>query len=514
MRYSIQCLLVAILGAGFMLAGADDSALRWAWHLGGLGNGGYVTAIAADPQGNILAAGSFSKQNALTRGSKKIPLDLTRSRFLAKFDENGEVLWLRQFQGSGRVSSLAVGDDGSFVVAGFVFGDVELDSHVGVASRVALQKEDPFVAKYDREGNHEWSHVFVDDEDGGVKRIAIAPDGQVIAVGAFYGEIEFGQSSGVRLKSVGSSDIYIAKLDRAGQLTWVRHIGGPESDHLNCIVIDSAGNLYCGGRADGLVDVDPGPDVHELSGPNTPYILKLSAEGSLLWVRNLIVEDIANFFALTLDTNGNVYAAGNCVGQIDFDPGPGEAFLDALGQEDACVLKLHGDGSFIWAKRFGGEATELVESVAVDSNENVYVGGTFREFINLDRNDKALPTQSRGEIDVFLMALDRGGNIRWTGHMGGANSDALGEIVVDEKLRLTAAGFFFGSGDFDPGPPVHTFTAASESMNGYLVQIELIAPQPHTAPARRWPYVLTLIVLSLGILIVAILKLNRRGSGA
>src|SRR5690348_9567758 len=61
--------------------------------------------------------------------------------------------------------------------------------------------------------------------------IAVDAAGNVFTTGYFYGVADFDPSAGVyTLTSVGLEDIFVSKLDAAGNFLWARTFGGSNSD--------------------------------------------------------------------------------------------------------------------------------------------------------------------------------------------------------------------------------------------------------------------------------------------
>jgi hypothetical protein len=118
---------------------------------------------------------------------------------------------------------------------------------------------DLFVAKLDPSGKCLWSagaSALADLQQGG----AIAADnaGNVLLVGGFSGSVDFG---GGPFVSAGDRDIFLVKLDAAGEQLWSRRAGSPLNDYATGVAIDSAGNILVTGGFNGTADLGTGPLV-------------------------------------------------------------------------------------------------------------------------------------------------------------------------------------------------------------------------------------------------------------
>ena len=90
-----------------------------------------------------------------------------------------------------------------------------------------------------------------------------------------------------------------------------------------------------------------------------PYILD--------WTKQLgsIVNDSAN--SVAIDSNNNVYITGSTGGDLDGNTN--------MGLNDAFLAKYDSLGTLVWTKQLGSAAQEFANSVAIDSNNNVYITG-------------------------------------------------------------------------------------------------------------------------------------------
>ena len=119
---------------------------------------------------------------------------------------------------------------------------------------------------------------------GGDFVYSIVPDpagnGDVYTTGHFTGTVDFDPGAGTfNLTSVGGRDVFISKLDGAGNLIWAKAVGGPGEDYVRSIAVDPAGSgdVYAIGYFSATADFDPGPVTFNLTsiGLADFYMLKL-----------------------------------------------------------------------------------------------------------------------------------------------------------------------------------------------------------------------------------------------
>ena len=162
---------------------------------------------------------------------------------------------------------------------------------------------------------------------------------------------------------------------------YIESLGGTDSDEAWALTADGSGNICVVGRFAGDADFDPGLGVFELSatGSRDGFVLKLDANGYLVWAGHMGGSTTVAAFDVALAGSGSVHVVGRFSGTADFDPGPGEFNLSASGGDDAFVLKLDGSGDFLWARHVGHVYSgDVAYGVAVDDSGNVHIGGGFR----------------------------------------------------------------------------------------------------------------------------------------
>lgn len=169
------------------------------------------------------------------------------------------------------------------------------------------------------------------------------------------------------------------------------------------------------------------------------------------WVKGIGGSGDDRGLSIAVDSQGNVYTTGCFYNTVDFDPGPNTAFLTSLGNNDAFVQKLDANGNFLWVKQIGGTFIQLATGIAIDSADNVYIGGTFSGTADFDPGiDTVLLTASDSNVDPFVEKLTSDGNFLWAKKFGGEYNDQLLTIGIDPLGNVCSTGFFSVVADFDP----------------------------------------------------------------
>lgn len=398
----------------------------------------------------------------------KMPSTLLLICCLALYTSNAQTYqWAKSFGATDddMSKSIAVDGSGNVYTTGFFTGTVDFDPGPGISNLTCAGDKDIFISKLDAMGNFLWAKSM-----GGINidwgnSIALDGAGNVYTTGFFEGSADFDPGAGSNILSttgVGDFDLYISKLDPAGNFVWAKSIGATSNDEGRSIAVDGAGNVYTTGYFQGNVDFDPGVGTNYLTGVGSPdiFISKLDAAGNFVWAKSMggVASDWG--VSIVVDRSGNIYTTGIFAGTGDFDPGPGSNNLASAGNMDIFISKLDASGNFIWAKGVGGTSIENSFSIAIDYQGNVYTTGFFEGTVDFDPGIGTNLLASAGLIDIFVLKLDTSGNFQWAKRMGGNSNDAGCSLALDGSGNVYTTGYFLATADFDPGPGTTNLTSA------------------------------------------------------
>jgi hypothetical protein len=298
------------------------------------------------------------------------------------------------------------------------------------------------------------------------RSVAVDASGNVYTTGYFMStNADFDPNAAtVTLGTAGSFDIFISKLDAAGNYVWAKKVGNTLSDQGNGIAVDGSGNVYVTGIFRGSVDFDPGAGTFSLTGSTSgsAFILKLNSLGNFVWAVMPAGNSVSQGFGIVLDA-GNVYTTGNFTGTGDFDPGASTVNMTSLGgTRDSYVSKLTSAGVFVWAKQMGGSAgDESGRAIALDASANVLTTGDFDGVADFDPSAATTNLTPVGAQDIYISKLDNSGNFVWAKMYGGFSGDFGMGIAADASGNVYTTGYFDGTADFDPGAATFNLTTAS-----------------------------------------------------
>lgn len=475
----------------FSLARAQDFTYTWAKLMGSPSNSDAGRSIALDGSGNVYTTGNFSG-TADFNPDPATTFNLTASgapdAFISKLDATGNFIWARKIGGvETQALSIALDASGNVYTTGYFRGTADFNPDPAVSYNLtASGYYDIYVSKLDASGNFVWAYRFggttVGDEGHGITTDA---GGNIYVTGLFSGTVDFNPDPAVTTNLVSSGiDVFVLKLDGAGNYIWARRMGGASTDEGNAITVDASGNVYTSGYFNSATaDFNPDPAVTNnitSAGNFDIFVSKLDASGNYVWAKGMGGIESDEGSSIAVDASGNVYTAGSFRGTADFNPDPAVATNFTATSNDLFISKLDASGNYVWAKAIGGSGIDRANAVKVDASA-VYITGSFESTVDFNP-DPAVTSSitSAGSLDIFIARFDASGNYVVARQMGGISADEAYGMAVDgsQNIHLTGTS---GTADFNPDPAVAT-TVTSSGFNDIFVVKLGQTPAPNQAP--------------------------------
>ncbi len=389
--------------------------------------------------------------------------------------QNPGLQWAKNIGGS-RGDDIIVDAAGNVYTTGYFAGVADFDPGPGTFYMTAdgAGADDAYVSKLDINGNFLWAIRLGGSSVNHGRALGVDAAGNVYSTGEFSGTVDLDPGPAVfNLTSNGQYDIYISKVDAAGNFVWAKNIGGATSDIPFSLVMDAAGNIVITGVFIGIVDFDPGPAVFNLNGGgnNDCFIVKIDAGGNFVWAKQ-VAGNYSQGDAISTDAAGNLYICGNYNFTADLDPGAGVYNVTATSGVDVFIIKLDAAGNFVWGRSVGGLGTDVAESVKADAAGNVYVTGNFPFTVDFDPGPATFNVTVAGVTDVYLLKLDVNGNFAWVKTFAGLDAEAGHDVVIDATGNIFVTGLFIGTVDFDPGLAVYDLTSFGPSTDIFIVKLD------------------------------------------
>src|SRR5688500_5295970 len=405
-----------LTGGGIFISKLDGSGnFEWAKGMEGYGSG---RSITVDPSGSgaVYTTGFFTETVDFDPGAGVYNLTASSSDiFISKLDASGNFLWAKSMGGPGAINGFSIAIDpgsGDVYTTGNFSGTADFDPGTGTYNLTSAGVGDIFISKLNDDGDFVWAKALAGTAHDNAHSIAVDPNGDIHITGFFRNTVDFDRCSGTfNLTSAGEADIFILKLNSAGNFVWAKAMGSARGfDDGYYLTVDPAGNgdLYITGSFMGTVDFDPGSGTFNLTsaGGYDIFVSKLNGAGNFEWAISIGSSNADGGRTILLDPagGGNVYTTGYFFGTVDFNPGEGEYNLTSTGSYDNFIAKWSSSGNLLWAMSVGGTSGESISSIALDGSGNICMGGSFQSDIIAFGSTSVVNANNSGYTNDFFVS--------------------------------------------------------------------------------------------------------------
>jgi len=413
---------------------AKDSGgqTRWVQTVRSAGSGDAPVATAQDGQGNVLTLGNHLTPIDFGQGPVGTPSGAS-VLVVSKYAPDGALLWVRFLQvpktngGSFvRGQTLAVDSQDTVWLTGVQSGGLDLGGG-------ALPKG-PFLARLAADGQPLWAKPLPTT----VTELAVSPHGEFTLAGVVSGRVDFGNGP-----ITGNNHPFLVRYGPEGLLRWV-HVDSERGTPMD-LAQDDAGDLYVvGGRF-----LPRSPLL-------SPFLSRVSAEGELLWTRQL---EGASGLMMSVAAHGNhVAVSGYFTGSFVFH---GTSFVAPTTRGFALT---YGKGG---GEHWGFLLGSTWGMVAMDQGSGLVLAGRYaggEDFgLGLGQLD-GFP----GSTNLYVLRLQRPtGKAQWLRTYRSASALPV-DLAVTRHGESTLVGTFRADVDFGTGGPL----TPGPGANTFVLQLE------------------------------------------
>ncbi len=394
-----------------------------------------------------------------------------------------DAIWARnEAQSASHLDS----DSHSIFVGGYFAGQTVFDSVLLNGNGI-----DPFVAKYDYNGNLHWVTTGNSESNDYISDVVADGKGNCYAILSHWREMSIGNTI---IDSSRSGSI-VVKLDSSGNVCWWSKF---EGGGIEGLAIDGNGNCYfTGSFRDSLIFLDQSLYSEERVG----ILVKMNKLGEHRWTQTFglgfpltshfvtpeaidvspsgliaiagsfsgevilgtnswkSVNNSVDLFLMTYDTNGifqKVIVGGGlegddltgvsigkfgdivATGSVSDSFLLGSHLLRTSGGVDIYVLSLDDHFEKNWHRTFGGPDQDFATGIVQDDSGAVYVAGSFQGPATFG----SFNINSLGSYDAVFAAINRTGDVSWVQSGGGFNEDHGKDLVLGPRNELIVCGGF------------------------------------------------------------------------
>ena len=353
-----------------------------------------------------------------------------------------DTVWTRTYGGSGQdwARSVCETSDSGLII-------------VGTTDSFGAGERDVYVIRTDSFGDTLWTRTYGGEEWDLGASILQSANGEYVITGYTF---SYG---------AGSCDLYLLKIDSAGDTVWTKTYGGENWDSGVIVRQGTDGGYIILGDTEsfgsGYHDIwllktnevgdtlwtkTFGGDYSELAGsvsqtsddgyiiagttdliPSMTYVylIKTDSRGDRLWSRSIPCGDEVLARSVAQTSDGGYIVGVSSFSYSDYD-------------WDICLLKTYPNGDSAWARIFGGAESDQVFSIGL-AGDGGYVLGGFTESLGA------------GSEDVYVIKTDSQGIENWSAVYGGTSDDRCYSVsqASDEGYVIAGSSYSFGEGNGD-----------------------------------------------------------------
>jgi len=247
----------------------QNGSYMWANCISGIGNLGESFSVKCSKSGFIYVAGLFGNMVDFDPGTNvlNITANTTCDRFFLKYDEFGNLIWVRSFDVNedgylfvDRMIKIALDEDENVYLTGNFSGNVDFNAGAGVFNINAPLTTSSFICKYTSTGHFLWAKGLI---GGSVQTTDILLDCQSnICLTGSFAKADFDPSPifyMLQSDAPSAFNNFYAKYNSNGDFLWVKQIGnnGYGGSTISASIAQSQGFLYVAGGFKQTGNFDP-----------------------------------------------------------------------------------------------------------------------------------------------------------------------------------------------------------------------------------------------------------------
>ncbi len=382
--------LTAVGAMDFFVAKVDPRG-KFLWVRSGGGDlidRGY--AVASDHVGNCYVTGHFQSP-AAKFDQLTIKTVGDYDLFVAKYDSQGKLAWLKSGGGTGYDYGHGIAADklGNVFVTGAIVGEGTIEAeplgHPGPAH--------VFCLAMNPDGKMNWIHTAEGQGASSGHGIAADQQGNCYLGGYASGNASFG---GQKLTTPTGHDILVAKFDAQGKLGWLHEGHGSSNAMIHELTADSAGNVWASGMFQGELKLADRNIANQ--GQHDMLLTSFDSTGKRLWTKTAGGTGIDYGLGVATDGHGNSFLTGSFTGRVEFDGTPHTSGSPA---SDIHIVKYDRTGTLRWFQQAGSDRTDYAYTIVSDHQDNLYLSGACSGAAKFGSH--SIP--NRGINDIFLAKL-------------------------------------------------------------------------------------------------------------
>lgn len=320
------------------------------------------------------------------------------STYLISVNSNGNIDFIENFRFN--FGDLVCSDSSLFVFLSFN-NDTLFVSDTFFINSASFPGHNLLALEYNYSGELiNFKHWKLEKQNAFQIKKAIYNNGQIFLSGEFYKDTFYLDNHFI-IPDYGNADIFIAKMTKSFEVTWLKEFGHKGHDYINDIYCGSNGNIiFTGDFGSSYIFCSEDTLINEFALLNTVdmFIGQLSSDGQCDWMRQIKDKSSVSGIGSVVLSDGRVVVAGNYYGiRADF----GDTMLiNPTESTNGFVANYSSDGEFSSAWQFNGEKLIENRGLSITNSDVIWSSGYF-ESDSLDIGGTVF--SSNGNVDALLI---------------------------------------------------------------------------------------------------------------
>ena len=430
----------------------------------------YLSGNSIDLGGAIISSsgGAITMPAINVTGATTISVDDSSNIILSASNVNVlrlpvEATWAVRVDGPGNdgATSIAIDPSSNIYIGGTYASTTTTpiiyntnNTNSGITLRVPTNTA-AFGVKYNSDGTAQWA-VSVDGASVEQSSVIQADSqnnfylaGQYNGAATIYNANNIDSTLALRTPTGYAG--YVIKYNSAGAAQWAVSADAAGNENNFGLAIDTALNVYLAGDYSGTVSVyDAGNTLSALtcraSSGRAAYLVKYNSSGIAQWTASADSVGTGSndaFSAVTTDANQNVYLSGNYTSTAsnvfiyNANNTLSPIIIRSSGGQAGFAVKYNSAGTAQWAVSVDGLLQDQTNAIALDSQGNFYLAGTYSNLSPsiYNSNNTLSPITLRntdgGSFASFLIKYDPNGIAQWA-----TSIDSTGGTAVAQETAL------------------------------------------------------------------------------
>lgn len=373
----------------------------WNFRFGGSQTDRLPQTIATTDGGYLTAGSSLSPISGDKTQAGQGDYDI----WVVKTNAQGAKLWDKRFGGLARESlnRILPTQDGGYLLGGSsasgISGDKTQSNRGGT---------DFWLVKISGTGVKQWDKRFGGSGFDYLNQVVQLPSGEYVVAGVSDSPADGDQTQ----INQGGYDVWVLKLTSAGAKIWDKRFGGTQREYVEGLVaLPEGGYLVAGSSASGV----SGNKTQSSQGGYDYWAVKLTSNGTKVWDKRFGGSADDRLTSLIRTSDGNYLLGGTSASGIS-----GNKTQTTQGGIDYWTVKITGNGTKLWDKRFGGSAEDQLAAMLPTPDGGYLFAGSSPSGVSGDKTQA-----SWGSSDYWVVKTDGNGVKQWDQRFGGAGADEL-----------------------------------------------------------------------------------------